>query len=131
MDKATSAKWTIERVELVLFNLEHKRWQIWWEHGSADLDVGAEEPFRPGALYRRQIIRFLDNVRQVITEIARGPFSVSRRPNDQLLSVAFAGDQPSKDFWPLFLEYCRATCAQYGIHSANVHTFLGAAGPRS
>src|SRR4051794_19031479 len=112
MSEPPHAKWTIERVELVLFNLEHKRWQIWWEHSSAKLDVRDDDPFRSGALYRRQIIRFLDNVRHLMAAIAHGPFSIASRPNDELLSggaITFSGDQPSKDFWPLFLEYCRDT----------------------
>src|ERR1035441_7100962 len=139
MPELPSAKWTIERVELVLFNLEHKRWQIWWERSLANLEVGNDEhatraagargtfePFRSGALYRRQIIRLLDTARKIVSAVVADPFSMAASPGEEkpLNKIMIEGEQPAQDFWPLFLKYCHGTCEKYGIHSLNVKAFL-------
>src|ERR1022692_4561390 len=103
MPEQPSAKWTIERVELVLFNLEHKRWQIWQEHSPPAHNSDIDPQNRTGALFRRQVIRLLDGVRTILTECVRSAPSSefvmdeSPRSADQDVNVAFSTESPC---WP-------------------------------
>ena len=135
MPEPPRAKWNIERVELVLFNLEHKRWQIWQEHSPQSLSNAAQsiDPrYRTGAVFRRQIIRLLDSVRMILKESieiskACSRFSISEHtPSEssrvkEEINLVFSAGAPCKPvFWQLFLDYCDLTCNKYGIISPNV-----------
>jgi len=132
MPEQPSAEWTIERVELVLFNLEHKRWQIWQEHSPPAHNGDIDPQNRIGALFRRQVIRLLGGVREILAEsigsVPSNQFVMDRGPGSGSsgdINLAFSPPPPcAPDFWHLFLDYCDLTCNKYGITDEKVREFF-------
>jgi hypothetical protein len=130
MSELRQAKWTIERVELVLFNLEHKRWQIWQEHSSTQgqSDTGTSQLFS-ARLFRGQVIQFLATLRPILEKLCAdssgggGPFNAERYQAD--VTLAFDEWPPIDPLsWESFFKYCEDTCDRYGISSVNLRHFL-------
>jgi hypothetical protein len=138
MAEQAKVKWNIERVELVLFNLEHKRWQIWQEHSPQSLGNAIEsvDPrYRTGAVFRRQIIRLLSSVRNILAESIESSRShrflmggnTAHQDSSAMnaFNLSFSTKSPcTSTFWELFLDYCDLTCNKYGITSSNVRSFF-------